>query len=63
LKEKGVERKITMKLEDRILGVAAFACYLITLTVGGVGTYALIALWKAAYGGLGRGAYLTASQF
>ncbi|HEX8687123.1 MAG TPA: hypothetical protein VF654_11495 [Pyrinomonadaceae bacterium] len=52
-----------MKMEDRILGVAAFACYLFALTASGVVTYALITLWKAAYGGLGRGVYLAASQF
>ncbi|HEV2863093.1 MAG TPA: hypothetical protein VGX48_18905 [Pyrinomonadaceae bacterium] len=49
-------------MEDRILGVAAFACYLFALTASAVVTYALITLWKVAYGGLGRGVYLTASQ-
>jgi hypothetical protein len=52
-----------MKMEDRILGVAAFACYLFALTASGIVTYVLITLWKAAYGGLGRGGNLVASQF
>lgn len=52
-----------MKMEDRILGVAAFACYLFALLASGAVTYALITLGKAAYGDLGRGVYLTASQF
>ena len=52
-----------MKMEDRLLGVAAFACYLFALIASGAVTYTLITLWQAAYGGLGRGFYLAGSQF
>lgn len=55
--------KSTMKMEDRILSVAAFACYVFALTACGVATYALVTLSLTAYGDLGRGLYLTASLF
>lgn len=55
--------KSTMKMEDRIMGVAAFACYAFALTACGVVTYALVTLSLAAHGDLGQGFYLTASQF
>lgn len=55
--------KRTMKMEDRLLGVAVFACYVFALTACGVATYALMTLSRTAYGNLGRGFYLTASQF
>lgn len=55
--------KSTMKMEDCILSVAAFACYFFALTACGVATYALVTLSLAAYSDLGRGFYLRASQF
>jgi hypothetical protein len=55
--------KSTMKKEDRILGVAAFACYVFALATCGIATYALVTLSLTAYNGLGRGFYLTAAQF
>ena len=62
LKGKEVGVKSMKKIEDRILGAAAFACYVSALTACGAAIYALIALSQAAYGGLGRSIYLTASQ-
>jgi len=53
----------TMKMEDRTLRVVAFGCYVFALTACGAATYALVALSHAAYGNLGQGLYLTASQF
>ena len=55
--------KSTMKMEDRTLRVVAFGCYAFSLTACGVATYTLVALSQAIYGNLGRGLYLTASQF
>lgn len=55
--------KSTLKVEDRILGAAVFACYLLALTACGLVTYALVTLSRTAHGGLGRGLFLTASQF
>ncbi len=55
--------KSTMKMEDRILSVVAFACYVFALTASGVATYALVTLSQTAFGNLGQGFYLTASQF
>jgi hypothetical protein len=55
--------KITMKTEDGTLSVVAFGCYVFALAACGVATYTLVALSQAAYGNLGRGLYLTASQF
>lgn len=51
-----------MKMEDRLLSVAVFACYVLALTACGLATYALLALSRTAYGGIGRGFFLTASQ-
>ena len=55
--------KITTKRADRTLSFIAFGCYVFALTACGAATYALVALSQAAYGHLGRGLYLTASQF
>ena len=55
--------KSTMKMEDRILSVIVFACYLFALTACGVATYALVTLSQTVYGNLRQGFYLTASQF
>lgn len=55
--------KSTMKVEDRIMGVAVFACYLLALTACCLVTYALVTLSRTPYGGLGHGFFLTASQF
>jgi hypothetical protein len=54
--------KITMKVEERALSFVAFGCYVFALTACGAATYALVALSQAAYGNLGQGLYLTASQ-
>ncbi|MBA2731529.1 MAG: hypothetical protein H0U54_01420 [Acidobacteria bacterium] len=55
--------KSTMKMEDRILSVAAFGCYVFALTACGVATYALVTLSLDASGDLGKSLYLTTSQF
>jgi hypothetical protein len=55
--------KSMMKMEDRILSIAAFACYVFALTACGVATYALVTLSLTAYGNLGQGYYMTTSQF
>lgn len=55
--------KSTTKVEDRILSIAAFGCYALAMTACGVATYTLVALSRTMYGDLGRGLYLTASQF
>lgn len=55
--------KSTTKREDRALSFVAFGCYVFALTACGAAAYALVALSQAAYGNLGRGLYLTASQF
>ena len=55
--------KLTTKTEDRTLSFVAFGCYFLALTACGVATYTLVALSRAAYGNLGHGLYLTASQF
>ena len=55
--------KSTMKMEDRTLRAVAFGCYVFALTACGVTTYTLVALSQTVYGSLGRGLYLTASQF
>ncbi len=55
--------KSTKKTEGRTLSVVAFGCYAFALTACGVATYTLVALSQAVYGNLGRGLYLTASQF
>ncbi|HZH29816.1 MAG TPA: hypothetical protein VEY11_03560 [Pyrinomonadaceae bacterium] len=55
--------KSTLHIEDRILSVAVFACYVFALSACGVAAYTLLTLSRAAYGNLGRGLYLTASQF
>ena len=54
--------KSTTKMEERILSLAVLACYIFALTASCVATYALFTLSQAAYGGLGRGFYLTVSQ-
>ena len=54
--------KSTMKMEGRILRVAASACYAFALTACGIATYALVTLARTAYGELGQGFYLAASQ-
>lgn len=48
-----MEMTSTSKTETRLLGVAAFACYLLALTACGAAAYALAGLSLAAYGGLG----------
>ena len=55
--------KSAIKMDDTILSFAVLACYIFALIASCVATYALITLSQAAYGGLGRGFYLTASQF
>lgn len=55
--------KSTIKTEDTILSVAAFACYVFALTVCGIATYALVTLSLTAYGDLGQDVYLRALQF
>ena len=55
--------KSTVKMENRILSVAAFACYVFALTACGIATYALVTLSLTAYSDLGQGFYLRASQF
>jgi hypothetical protein len=54
--------KSTINIEERILSLAVLACYVFALTASCVATYALFTLSQAAYGGIGRGFYLTASQ-
>lgn len=58
-----IEAKIAGVAEDKILGVAVFACYVFASTACGLAAYALLTLSRTAYGNLGRGLYLTASQF
>ena len=53
--------KSTMKTEDRILCVVAFACYSFALTACGIAAYALVTLSLATYDNLGQGFYMTAS--
>ena len=53
----------TVKMENRILSVAGFACYVFALTACGIAAYALAVLSLIAYGEFGQGFYLTASQF
>lgn len=55
--------KSRMKMEDRILSVVAFGCYVFALIAYGVVIYALVRLSRTAYGNLGQGFYLMASQF
>jgi hypothetical protein len=55
--------KGTMKMEDRALRAVAFGCYAFAMTACGVAAYAPAALSQAVYGNLGRGLFLTASQF
>jgi hypothetical protein len=55
--------KSAMKMEDRTLSVLAFGCYVFAMTACGVATYTLLALSQTAYGNLGQGLYLSASQF
>jgi len=55
--------KSTMKMEDRILSAAVFTYYVIAMTACGVATYAVVTLSQTAFGNLGQGFYLTASQF
>ena len=55
--------KRTMKMEDRILSIIAFACYVLALTACGIATYALVTLSLTAYSDLGKGFYIMASQF
>jgi hypothetical protein len=55
--------KSKLKMEDGILGVAAFACYLFALMACAVATYALVVLSLTAQVDLGQGAYLRAAQF
>lgn len=52
-----MEMRITSKTEARLLGAAAFGCYLLALTACGVAAYALAALSLAAYGDLGMRFY------
>jgi len=53
----------TSKMEVRILGAAASACYVFALAACGVATYALVALSLAAYGDIGSGSDITTSLF
>jgi hypothetical protein len=53
----------TMKTENGILSIAAFACYTFALAACGVATYALVTLSLVAYGDLGKSFYLATSQF
>lgn len=55
--------KRTMKMENRIMGAAVFACYLLALTACGLAAHALVTLSRTTHGGLGRGFFLTTSQF
>lgn len=55
--------KSTSKMEDRILRVIAFGCYVFALTACAAVTYALVMLSLTASGGLGQGLGLTASPF
>jgi hypothetical protein len=55
--------KSTTKMEVRILGLAASACYVFALAACGVATYALAALSLAAYGDIGPNSYPMASRF
>lgn len=55
--------KSMMNMEDRILSIAAFACYVFAFTACGITTYALLTLALTAYGNLGQGFYLMARQF
>ena len=55
--------KSTAKGEGRALSFVAFGCYVLALTACGAATYALAALSQAAYGNLGQGLHMTASQF
>lgn len=50
-----------METEDRILCVAAFACYFFALTACGVAAYALATLALTAYDNLGQAIYMTTS--
>lgn len=54
--------KSTIKMEDRILSFAAFACYVFALTACGVAAYALAVLSLTAYGNLEQGFHLTTSR-
>ena len=54
--------KSTMKMEDRILCVAAFACYFFAVTAFGIATYVLVTLSLTMHDNLGQGFYMTASQ-
>jgi hypothetical protein len=51
------------KMENIIMSVAAFACYLFALTVCGTIVYALMKVSLIASGNLGQGFNLDASQF
>lgn len=53
----------TAKMESRILGVAASACYVFALAACGIAAYALAALSLAGYGDIGSGSYPVAPHF
>lgn len=57
------EMNSTMKMEDTILSVAAFACYVFALTTCGIAIYALLTLSLTPYGNPGQDVYLRAWQF
>jgi hypothetical protein len=58
---KGVVSKSIMKTEDRILCVAACACYFFALAACGIAAYALARLSLATCGNLGQGFHMTAA--
>lgn len=53
----------TLKTEDGILRLIAFACYVCAMASCGAAAYALVMLSLNTYGNLEHGFYLTASQF
>jgi hypothetical protein len=55
--------KSTTKMEVRILGGVASACYVFALATCAVATYALAALSLVAYGDIGLSSYPIASRF
>jgi hypothetical protein len=57
----GVVLNSTPEMGDRILCVAAIACYFFALAACAVAIYALATLALTAYDNLGRGFYMTAS--
>ena len=53
----------TLKTEDGILGIVAFACYVFAMATCGAAAYALATLSLNAYDDLEQGLFLTASYF